>query len=227
MAGALSTLTAALLVPAAAHGASGQITRAIANADWTVGDIAATVSWSGCVERAKPADCGWIPYATIGPGASQSDCDSHAHDWPDLGEGVALAFGGGGFNGPGTFSHESPMVSLRGRPEELLCLFAIERTRPAGASRSLRRFSKPRRRPRSRGNRFQRRNPRSRVNQRRKSHRWGSNRRQESQRGKHPRRKSHRWENRQWTSRPSPLRPRESRRQEKDPQAHPRDRWSP
>jgi hypothetical protein len=135
MIGGLSALTVALLTPAAALGSGGQITRALANPEWTVGDIAATVSWSGCAEATESSDCAWIPYATIGPGASESDCDSPERDLPGLGEGIRLAFGAGGFRGPGPFSHESPMVSLRGTPEELLCLFAIERTR-TGSSRT-------------------------------------------------------------------------------------------
>jgi hypothetical protein len=132
----LAALTAALLTPAAAFGSSGQITRALANANWTLGDIAATVSWNECSGNARPSDCAWIPYLTIGPGASRSECDSPERDLPGLGEDVALAFGGGGFKGPGTLSYESPLVSLRGASDQLACLFAIERTRVAKESRS-------------------------------------------------------------------------------------------
>lgn len=136
--GAVSALTAALLTPAAALGSNGEITRALANADWTLGDIAARVSWSGCAGGAGPSACAWIPYMTLGPGASPSECDSPERDWPGLGEHVALAFGGGGFKGPGTYSHDDPMVALRGRPEQLACLFALERNMGARAPRSLR-----------------------------------------------------------------------------------------
>ncbi len=136
--GALSALTAALLTPAAVLGSSGEITRALANANWTLGDIAARVSWSGCAGGAEPWACAWIPYMTLGPGASPSECDSPGRDWPGLGEHVALAFGGGGFKGPGTYSHEDPMVALRGRPEQLACLFVLERSMGARAPRSLR-----------------------------------------------------------------------------------------
>jgi hypothetical protein len=135
---ALSALTAALLAPAAAFGSSGEITRALANANWTLGDIAAEVSWDDCVGQAASSDCAWIPYMTIGPGASRSECESPERDWPGLGEGIALAFGGGGFKGTGPFSYESPAISLRGRPEQLACLLAIERTPAIGASHSLR-----------------------------------------------------------------------------------------
>jgi hypothetical protein len=133
----LSALTAALLTPVAAFGSSGEITRALANADWTVGDIAATVSWNGCAGGAGLSDCAWIPYATIGPGASESECASPKRDWPGLGEGVRLAFRSGELNGPDTSRHESSMVSLRGVPEQLLCLFAIESAWTSGAFRSL------------------------------------------------------------------------------------------
>jgi hypothetical protein len=131
-ASALSALTAALLAPAAALGSAGEITRAFADADWTRGDIATMVSWSACTDSTRPSDCAWIPYATIGPGASESECASPDRDWPDLGEGVVLAFWDGEHKGPGTSKYESPMVSLRGLPGQLLCLFAIERTQTSG-----------------------------------------------------------------------------------------------
>ncbi|MET0305745.1 MAG: hypothetical protein ABW196_05885 [Solirubrobacterales bacterium] len=134
--GILSALTAALLAPAAAFGSSGEITRALANANWTVGDIVAMVSWKGCERATAVSSCAWIPYMTVGPGNSPSECDSPERDLPGLGEGVALTFGGGGFKGPGTLSYGSSMVSLRGVPDQLACLFAIERTRVAGESRS-------------------------------------------------------------------------------------------
>jgi outer membrane biosynthesis protein TonB len=140
MASALSALTAALLAPAAALGSSdGEITRALANAEWTMGDVAAEVSWEGCAGGAGPSACAWIPYVTIGPGTSPSECDSSQRDWPDLGEGIALAFGGGGFKGPGTLTYESTPVPLRAAaPGQLVCLFVIERTLAPRASRSLR-----------------------------------------------------------------------------------------
>lgn len=136
MTSVLAVLTAALLTPAAAFGSRGEINRALANANWTLGDIAATVSWNGCSGDAGPSDCAWIPYLTIGPGTSRSECDSPKRDLPGLGEDVALAFGGGGFKDIGTLNYESPMVSLRGAPDQLACLFAIERTRVAKESRS-------------------------------------------------------------------------------------------
>lgn len=136
MAGVLSALTAVLLTPVAASGASGEIIRAAANANWTLGDIAATASWDGCVGDVEPSKCAWIPYLTVGPGASPSECGSPERDLPGLGEDVALVFGSGGFKGSGPFSYESPMVSLRGVSEQLACLFVIERTRVAGERRS-------------------------------------------------------------------------------------------
>jgi hypothetical protein len=136
--GALSALTAAaLMVPAAASGTSGKITRAFANAEWTLGDIATTVSWSGCADASEPSACAWIPHATIGPGASTSECGSPDRQWPGLGEGVSLAFWGAELRGPGPATHDSPMVPLRGVSEQLLCLFVAERSWPAGTSRVL------------------------------------------------------------------------------------------
>src|SRR3977135_2395984 len=103
--GAISTL-GSLLTPAIAAGSSGgEITQASANASWTRGNIAGVVYWGGCAHNAEV--CAWNPYATIGQGSSEAECELPERDWPSgLGEGVALAYSGGWLSGGGTSEFE-------------------------------------------------------------------------------------------------------------------------
>jgi hypothetical protein len=138
-----AALVVTLIVPANALGSSGEITRAAATADWTEASIAGSVAWSGCADavapwprsssgpRAEvaspPPHCGWIPYATIGPGVSESECASADRDWPDLGEDVAVVWWDGELSGEGTAEFDFANLSLDGVPGKLLCVGVIER----------------------------------------------------------------------------------------------------
>lgn len=65
----LSVVLAGLLVPSAASASSGQITRALANPDWTLGSFATSVTFTEC-----PAMCGWRPLATVQPTLPSYNC---------------------------------------------------------------------------------------------------------------------------------------------------------
>jgi hypothetical protein len=131
----------ALFMPAAALASSGEITRAEAIAEWTQGSVAGSVTWTGCANAVRPptqspggpespppepAYCAWIPYATIGPASSSSDCSAAARQLHGLGEGVSLVWSGGERQGVGSAEFDLTDVSLSGEPEQLLCLSATE-----------------------------------------------------------------------------------------------------
>jgi hypothetical protein len=131
----------ALFAPSRALGSDGEITQALASADWTRGDIVGMVSWSGCADESEllrepgPAPyCAWVPYATIGPGNSESECTAPDRDWPELGEDVTLAWWGGELVGRGRSKFDFSIVSLGGVPDQLLCLYAIERAQTGSAT---------------------------------------------------------------------------------------------
>lgn len=128
-----AVLTAALLAPAKAHASSGEISQALASADWTRGSIAGSVTSSGCTDAPPAASCTWIPYATLGPGTAESECASPDRDWPDLGEGVSLAWWMGEAAGVGVGRFDHAIQALEGSPDQLLCLFVIERVHAGGA----------------------------------------------------------------------------------------------
>jgi hypothetical protein len=116
---------------------SGEITRAQANAAWTVGYIAGTFTSGDCVMALAPASyCGWIPYATIGPGVSKSECTAPDRQWSSLGEGVALALWGGETGGAEAAVFDFPGIWLDGQ-DRLLCLAAVEVTEAGEYSRQL------------------------------------------------------------------------------------------
>ncbi len=136
---------AATLSPASALASTGEITRATASRDWTQGSIAGSVSWTGCVHAVQPPTstgpgplpppepspeppyCGWIPYVTVAPISVSADCAADSRRWPDLGEGVSLAWSGGERLAAGVAQFDLPEVPLDGSPGQLFCLAAIER----------------------------------------------------------------------------------------------------
>jgi hypothetical protein len=65
----LGVVLAGLLVPSAASASSGQITRALANPEWTLGSFAMSVTFTEC-----PAMCGWRPLATVQPTLPSYNC---------------------------------------------------------------------------------------------------------------------------------------------------------
>lgn len=138
-----------LLAPAVASGASsGEITRAEVNPDWTSASIAGVaVRSNDCVVPPKDPDgpqppkepettispdsppwaCGWIPFATIGPGSSSADCSASGRRLNSIGEDVQLAWVGPELQGPGVAPFDLAALSLaRGSAGPLLCLSAVE-----------------------------------------------------------------------------------------------------
>jgi len=124
-------------MPAAALGTSGRITLAEANTAWTQAHIAGTVEWSKCDHgiggqsepgSPPPPPCEWTPYATVGPGTPAADCSSPGREWPDLSNGVSLAWFGGARSGSGaaTAGFDVPDLALSGEPGQLLCLSLLE-----------------------------------------------------------------------------------------------------
>lgn len=138
----------ALGLPAGASGAStGEITRAQVGSDWTTASIAGMAVRSGdCQEppigpepppgeestppilpESPPWTCGWIPFATIGPGSSQSDCSAAARRWDSFGDQVQVVWVGQELKGPGSAGFDLNDVALeRGADSPLLCLAAVE-----------------------------------------------------------------------------------------------------
>jgi hypothetical protein len=71
--------------------------------------------------------CGWIPYATVGPGTSQADCSSAGRRLDSLGQGVQLVWEGKEIGGPGSAGYDLQDVQLENGPNSpLLCLSAVE-----------------------------------------------------------------------------------------------------
>jgi hypothetical protein len=150
--GSLSAMLALALVAAAGAGASsGEFTRAEANADWTLGSIAGSVTWTGCehsVERPEkppkpdreepwektppdPPYCVWIPYVTVGHGWQASECESASRQLPQLGNGVGLVWMGEEREGSGSVVFDRGDVTLDGLPGQLVCLSVTETAQTA------------------------------------------------------------------------------------------------
>jgi hypothetical protein len=132
---------------------SGEISRAQVSPDWTMASIAGVASRTNeCVEppeepeppegpepgessgptppiepESPPQMCGWIPYATVGPGTSQADCSSAGRRLDSLGQGVQLVWEGKEIGGPGSAGYDLQDVQLENGPNgPLLCLSAVE-----------------------------------------------------------------------------------------------------
>jgi hypothetical protein len=151
---ALLSLQAAPGLALASSG--GEITRAQVTPGWTLAGIAGIASttlqaeacteppeppeppreepvegeeWEGAPpeEFFRPETCSWIPYATVGPGASQADCSSPGRRRDSLGEGVQLVWAGDEMENPGSISFDLSGVLLNyGSSSPLLCLSATE-----------------------------------------------------------------------------------------------------
>lgn len=118
---------------------SGDITRAAANENRVSASIAGMIEWTGCehwVTRGPREDsyesphCGWLAYATLGPGSESSDCETHDRDLAHLGGEVTLIWQGEeevryerDFLGFATFDKTSVPLSGSNR---LVCLSIIE-----------------------------------------------------------------------------------------------------
>jgi hypothetical protein len=70
----LCVVLAGMLVPSAASASSGQITRALANSDWTLGSFAMSVTWDGTECPEAQTSCAWRPIATVQPTLPSYTC---------------------------------------------------------------------------------------------------------------------------------------------------------
>jgi len=132
--------------PGIALGSStGELTRVQVSADWAHGSLAGTaVRLDGCVQppdedsgeepsippkqpQSPPWECGWIAYATAGPGSSSSDCASPTRRLSTLGPGVQLLWSSEELTAAGTTAFDLTDVGLvYGEAAPLLCLSAVE-----------------------------------------------------------------------------------------------------
>lgn len=137
-----------VLTPGAADASVGEITRAQVTAGWTSASIAGVATRiSGCQAPpgqpksgpgeepppppiqpdSPPWTCGWIPYATLGPGSSPGDCSSPSRQWGASEGGVQLVWVGPELKSPGSVPFDLGNVSLTlGSSAPLLCLSAVE-----------------------------------------------------------------------------------------------------
>jgi hypothetical protein len=134
--------------PGIALGSStGELTRVQVSADWLHGSFAGTATrLNACVPppdegpgsgpgspvppkqpQSAPWKCGWIAYATVGPGSSLNDCASAGRRLSTLGPGVQLLWSGEELTAPGSAPFDLTGVSLLyGEAAPLLCLSAVE-----------------------------------------------------------------------------------------------------
>lgn len=137
-AAAVSALIAAPL----ASGSTGELTRAVATANWATASVAGWASWDGYeipgpLLGPEPArgtigylpDCSWHPFATIGSGSTSADCTASGRRSPTaLAPGVILAWDGLERRWAEAQSEffEVEDVPLGGTDGQLVCLTAIE-----------------------------------------------------------------------------------------------------
>lgn len=138
------------IVAPSATASSGEITKELANPEGTEAEIAGSVSWTGCthtvpyehiihvppmpgqegpwlpVYRGYPAPyCGWLPFATVGPGQEESDCLAQGRRDPgSLGQEVALVWSASERRDLGQEDFDVTGVPLG--QGQLVCLSAIE-----------------------------------------------------------------------------------------------------
>lgn len=75
----------------------------------------------------SPPYCGWIPFATIGPGSSEADCSSADRARPDeLGEDVRLVWLGEEQRALGSQEFDASALSASEETDRLVCLSLIE-----------------------------------------------------------------------------------------------------
>ncbi len=140
-----AALALSLAGPAGAIGSSGEFTRAEANADWTGGSIAGSVTWTGCEHPVEPPQeppgpgpegggmtplapryCAWTPYVTVGPGFDASECAAPDRHLGQLGDGISLVWSGGETEALGTVAFDLSAVPLSGISPHLACISLIE-----------------------------------------------------------------------------------------------------
>jgi len=75
--------------------------------------------------ESEPWDCGWIPFATIGPGAAASDCTKPDRRWGSIGGGSQIVWIGPELHDAGSAAFDvSGIAASPSSP--LLCLSAVE-----------------------------------------------------------------------------------------------------
>lgn len=146
----------ALGVPAGAlASSSGEITRALVSPDWKTATIAGSaIRENVCPERIEgpkpppeppekeptddptiihvkgpgypPGECGWIAFATVGPGSSSTDCASPARRWGSFGDDVRLVWSSAELKTSGESSFDLEVGLQSGSSAPLLCLAAVE-----------------------------------------------------------------------------------------------------
>jgi hypothetical protein len=145
-----STVLAVAAMPAGASAATGEgeITRAEANAAWTLGSVAGSATWSGCPMVWEPEppwyefppgyepgsgsewptreDCRVQAFVTVGPGSEASDCSAEDRKWPHSNEQISLAWSSGETLGWGSAEFDVSEVPLSGAPGQLACLSLLE-----------------------------------------------------------------------------------------------------
>lgn len=127
------------LPASAAVASSGEITRAEANADWTLASIAGSVTWDECtsVSSTEPWEpevpepisgpaCWLEPFVTIGPGSEVADCFASDRQWAHSGGELHLAWSGGTHILADSMTFDVEEVPLSGTSKPLACLSLVE-----------------------------------------------------------------------------------------------------
>ena len=136
----VSFVLALAAVPVAgAFASSGEITRAEANASWTLGSIEGSATWNGCpVEwgewepfppyelQMRREHCRLQAFVTVGPGSEPSDCSAESRKWPHSDEQVTLVWSSEETLGSGSGTFDESEVPLSGATEQLVCLSLLE-----------------------------------------------------------------------------------------------------
>lgn len=142
-----AVLAATLFFASAAQAVSvGEIVRAEASSDWSTASFELRGERThGCqtppsgppsgpggappppTPESEPWQCGWILYATVGPGTQPSDCSSSGRRRSAIGPGVQLVWSGPELSASGSVSANLSSVALSyGSSAPLLCLSAVE-----------------------------------------------------------------------------------------------------
>jgi len=144
---AVSTALALVIPATAAASVTGDITRTEVDQGWTTAALAGlAVEELDCEEgpegpvspeggtpvqpKTPPSECGWIAYATVGPGTSISDCSSSTRRLNSIGTGVQVLWEGEEVRGAGLAQFDLSNVDLDyGAAAPLLCLSVVEAVR--------------------------------------------------------------------------------------------------
>lgn len=153
---ALVVLLALLAPSIASASSSGAIARSQVSADWALASLAGIATRTNDCEEppaggpappeepgggpggpdelaepiqpeTAPWECGWIAYATVGPGTAQADCSSPGRRWGSIGNGVQLVWSSEELTEAGSVDFDLGNVGLTyGANAPLLCLAAVK-----------------------------------------------------------------------------------------------------